>query len=222
MHPPANPAPRVPTRMQQAYLCAKIVRLVHLVCWMLLHHPSTAQAALLGTFLGPPRQSPMKHALPAGWARILCLGQVRTVSDNAIGDFLRFADIFLLFDHVLGAGASTVDVCISCNKGKWSDKLAATANSTCIDCLAGIGKKFLWLFMFHMLTRCHNDAGSFSTTPAANSSSTCRVCPAGSFSNITGSSYNSCSPCANGTFASQAGRSACTKCSAGYAMKQAQ
>ena len=63
--------------------------------------------------------------------------------------------------------------------------------------------------------------GSFSTVVAANSSATCRACPPGSFSNITGSWYNSCSPCPNGTFASQSGSSSCARCSAGWAMRQA-
>ena len=65
-------------------------------------------------------------------------------------------------------------------------------------------------------------AGSFSTTLAANSSSVCKACPLGTFSNITGSGFMSCEPCPSGSFSASPGSTTCYMCNPGTALKQAE
>jgi len=94
-------------------------------------------------------------------------------------------------------GASSADVCVACEPGKWSDTQGAQAEATCSVCMQG----------------------RFGNLSGASAPSDCAACPPGTWSQALGASGpGACRPCRPGTYqpiSMAADQSLCLPCAAG-------
>lgn len=106
------------------------------------------------------------------------------------------------------AGALTNETCQTCPAGTYS----AEGSSSCTPCVVGTYSAIEGAVSNATCTKCA--AGRASNILGANTSETCGICPAGSFS-LEGSA--TCTLCRPGTYSTQQGGTTCTLCDAGYA-----